>query len=101
MRAIGAKRSTVSHLFTMEASLLGFLGGIFGVAIGYGLTFLANIFVNQQLAANAVSSRDIATVPLWLVLTVILSTTLIGTLAGLYPAHRAAKLDPVEALRHE
>ncbi len=101
MRALGAKRSTVSRLFTIEASLLGFVGGTIGVAIGYGLTLMANFFINHQLAANAVASRDIISLPFWLVITVIVATTIIGMLSGLYPAHRAASLDPVEALRHD
>lgn len=101
MRAVGAKRSTVSRLFTLEASLLGFFGGVFGITFGYGLIQLANIFINTQLAANAVSNRNIISLPVWLILTVIISTTVIGILSGLYPAHRAARLNPVEALRHE
>lgn len=101
MRAVGAKRSTVSRLFTLEASLLGFLGGTFGIVLGYGLIQLANIFINIQLADNTVASRNIISLPIWLILVVIIATTVIGMLAGLYPAYRAAKLDPVEALRHE
>jgi ABC-type antimicrobial peptide transport system permease subunit len=101
MRAVGAKRSTVRRLFTLEASLLGFLGGTFGIAFGYGLILLANFFINAQLADNAVLSRNIISLPGWLIFAVIITTTVIGMMAGLYPAHRAAKLDPVEALRHE
>ncbi len=101
MRAVGARRSTVSRLFTLEASLLGFLGGVFGIAFGYGLISLANIFINTQLAANAILNRNIISLPGWLILTVVGATTVIGMVAGLYPAHRAARLKPVEALRHE
>jgi len=101
MRAVGARRSTVSWLFTIEAALLGFLGGIGGVAAGYGLTRLANIFINKQFVKNSVKASNIIGLPLWLVVAVIVVTTIIGLLAGLYPARRAARLDPVEALRYE
>ncbi len=101
MRAVGAKRSTVRALFTFEASMLGFIGGIIGVAIGFGLTRIANVFVNRQLASQSVKAHDIIGLPLWLILAVIGIATLIGMLAGLYPAARAARLDPVEALRYE
>ncbi len=101
MRAVGARRSTVSRLFTFEASLLGFLGGVFGVLVGFVLTLIANPIINKQLHGNNISSSNIITLPLWLIVSVIGATTLIGMLAGLYPARRAAKLDPVEALRYE
>jgi putative ABC transport system permease protein len=101
MRAIGAKRSTVRTLFTFEASMLGFCGGVVGVLAGFGLTKIANIFVNKQLASQGVNAHNIIGLPLWLILTVVGIATLIGMLAGLYPASRAAKLDPVEALRYE
>lgn len=101
MRAVGAKKSTVRRLFTFEASLLGFWGGFFGVAVGYGLTRIANVFINKQLASNSIKAHDIINLPLWLIASVIVITTLIGMLAGLYPAHRAAKLDPIEALHYE
>jgi putative ABC transport system permease protein len=101
MRAVGAKRSTVRRLFTFEASLLGFWGGVFGVGVGYGLTRVANVFINKQLSTNSLTTRNIVTLPLWLIVAVIGITTIIGMLAGLYPARRAAKLDPVEALHYE
>ena len=97
----GATRATIRRLFTIEAGLLGFFGGVFGVAVGFGLTRVANAFINKQLSANSVKAHDIIGVPAWLAATVITATTLIGVLAGLYPAVRASRLNPVEALRHE
>lgn len=101
MRAVGAKRSTIRNLFTFEASMLGFLGGVLGVAVGFGMTRVANILINKQLASQGVKAHDIIGLPIWLILAVVGIATLIGTLAGLYPAARAARLDPVEALRYE
>lgn len=101
MRAVGSKRSTVRRLFTTEASMLGFMGGVIGVAFGFGLTRIANVVVNKQLASNAVTARDIIGTPPWLIFTMISIAMLIGLLAGLGPAARAARLDPVDALRYE
>jgi ABC-type lipoprotein release transport system permease subunit len=101
LRACGATRRTIRQLFTVEASTLGFIGGALGVAGGFGLTLIANNVINKQLTTNSVSASNIITVPVWLIVTVIAATTVIGMLAGLIPAYRAARLDPVDALRHE
>lgn len=101
MRAVGARRGTVSLLFTIEAALLGFFGGVFGLGIGYGAVLVANPIINKQLSGNNITSSNIITLPIWLIVGVVALTTAIGIVAGLYPARRAARLDPVEALRYE
>jgi ABC-type antimicrobial peptide transport system permease subunit len=101
MRAVGARRRTVSLLFTFEAALLGFFGGVIGLGVGYGAVLIANPLINKQLSSNNITSSNIITLPIWLILGVVALTTFIGILAGLYPARRAAKQDPVEALHYE
>lgn len=101
MRAIGATKKTVRRLFTVEAGVLGFMGGVIGVALSFGVASGLNQLLNKQLEDNGVSARNVVSVPMGLALIVIAVTTAIGMLAGRLPARRAANLDPVEALRYE
>ncbi|MFM8304422.1 MAG: ABC transporter permease [Actinomycetota bacterium] len=101
MRAIGATKKTIRRLFTVEAGVLGFMGGVVGVILSFGVAVLLNSILNQQLADSGITDRNIVSVPPTIAVAVIAVTTLIGMLAGRLPARRAANLDPVEALRYE
>ncbi len=100
LRACGATRSTIRRLFTFEASMLGFWGGVFGVGVAYAVVMLARIFGTSILAEQGLQASLIQ-IPIWLALATIGVTTVIGTLAGLLPAIRASRMNPVEALRYE
>jgi putative ABC transport system permease protein len=89
--ALGSRRATILRLFLGEAVVLAVLGSLLGVAVGFGLAMLIRLF----LPALPVST------PLPYVLLSVASSALIGLLAGVLPARRAARLDPVEALRSE
>jgi len=100
MRALGARRSTIRRLFTFEAAALGFFGGLFGVIIGYVFVLVAKPIIGRAVKSGKLTGLNFS-VPIWLIVLVIAGTTAIGFVSGLLPARRAAKLDPVEALRYE
>jgi ABC-type antimicrobial peptide transport system permease subunit len=101
MKAIGASDSDVRGLFFAEAGAMGVVGGVGGVALGWGIGRLINFVTNIYLARQHFPSAEIWSVPLWLVLGAIGFSIVVSLLSGLYPAGRAARLDPVQALRYE
>jgi len=102
LKALGASAGEIRRLFTMEAGMIGLIGGIMGLILGTLLGRLVDWIGHQYLANEGVTGvGQLSIVPPWLALGAILFATFIGILAGLYPAARAARLDPVTALRHE
>lgn len=102
MRACGATGKTIALLFSIEASLLGFLGGMLGMLFSILLSLAAKIIVTKFGASlGDIPLDNIGSFPWWLVLAVITFTTMLGLISGLIPAIKASKLDPVEALRYE
>ena len=101
LKALGAADRDVRRLFFVEAGTMGLLGGAFGVFIGWligrGMTFGTDVYLRRQ----SLPEIDIASVPWWMVAAAISFSVAVSLAAGLYPASRAAKLDPVEALRYE
>lgn len=102
LRACGATRATIRRLFTLEAALLGFWGGVLGLIVSILLGLLARLAVTKFGGAlGNIPLDQIGSFPLWLIAGVIAFTTIMGMIAGLIPAIRAARLNPVEALRYE
>ena len=82
--------------------MLGLIGGIAGVILGWGLGKVLNRVILWYVERNDLPIRgDFFVVSPALVLASLAFATLVGVVAGLYPANRAAKLDPLLALRHE
>ncbi|HSM57265.1 MAG TPA: ABC transporter permease [Candidatus Sulfomarinibacteraceae bacterium] len=106
MKAVGATNRHVLSVFLGEAAGIGFLGGLGGVAIGWGLGQVLNVVALAYLAGQSVQSGapppTVAVyTPLWLPIFALVFATIIGFLSGLYPALSAATLPPVTALKYE
>jgi putative ABC transport system permease protein len=87
-KALGATQRTILGQFLIEAITICFLGGLFGMGVAYGLSTIINRFFPSVM-------------PIGLALGAIFLSVMIGVISGLIPSSRAAKLDPIEALRYE
>jgi len=102
LKAVGATNREVRRLFTADAVLLGLIGGVVGVILGTLLGRLVDWIGHLYLASEGVTGiGQMSIVPPWLAIGALIFAGLIGVLGGLYPASRAARLDPVAALKHE
>ncbi len=101
MKAIGASDGDVKKLFLAEAAVMGLVGGALGVALGWVIGRLINVGTNFYLRRQNLPPENLWAVPWWLVGGAIAFAIVISMISGLYPAARAAKLDPVQALHYE
>ncbi len=101
LKALGAADRDVRRLFFAEAGAMGLLGGVLGVGLGWGigrvLTFATNVYLRRQ----ELPPIDLSSIPWWMVVGAIAFSFFVSLAAGMYPASRAARLNPVEALRYE
>jgi putative ABC transport system permease protein len=94
MKALGAETKDILFMTMGEAALMGILGGIFGIIGGGTLVY----YLNDYLASRGTT---LFTITPRLIVIAITFATLLGVISGMYPAYRAAKMSPMEALRYE
>lgn len=95
MKVIGASLKDIKGLFLTEAAFIGFSGGIIGIIVSYGVSFLVNLIAERQ------GSTMQSAIPIWLALGGIAFSTAVGVLAGYLPAKRAMKLSALTAIKTE
>ncbi|MFW5991499.1 MAG: ABC transporter permease, partial [Candidatus Nanoarchaeia archaeon] len=96
MKAIGARNSYIAMIFMGESGILGLLGGVIGISLGYVVAVIGG-----RIAEEAGYGLLTPYFPLWLIIGCLLFAFGVGALSGLLPALQAAKLKPVDALREE
>jgi putative ABC transport system permease protein len=103
MKAVGAGNGHVQLIFLVEGALIGFLGGGLGLLLARVASYPADSWLRTMVLRDLKIElkESIFVFPAWLVLVVLLFAVLVTTLASVYPARRAAKVNPVAALRHE
>lgn len=102
MKAIGAEDREIKLIFFFEAAVIGVFGGVIGVLVAWGIDGLANRLAYRFiLKPQGASFIDFFSLPPYLSIGAVLFALLISIAAALYPAARAARIDPVRALRHD
>jgi putative ABC transport system permease protein len=101
MKAIGGSDSDVRRIFLIEASIIGFLGGIAGIILGWGVGRIINFGANYYIVQQGGTAGNLFALPIWLIAAALGFSVFVSLAAGAYPARRAARLDPIHALRHD
>jgi len=101
LKAVGASDGDVEKLFFAEAGAMGFVGGILGIALGAAIGSAINVGTKIYLRNHDLPAETVWSAPPWLLAGAIEFAVLVSLASGVYPARKAARLDPVQALRYE
>ena len=103
MKVLGCSLGNIRSMFLSEAAFIGFIGGVIGVVLSFILSIIVNHFIAPTyMEDNGFdAAMKISVIPPWLIFSAIAFATVIGMLAGFFPAQRATKLSPLAAIRNE
>lgn len=110
MKVLGCRIGRIRAMFLLEAAMIGFIGGVIGIAVSYALSFGLNFFgpqlsqmglLGEMGGGLDLSVEKLSIIPWWLAVAGIAFSTVIGIVAGIAPAGRAVKISALEAIRHE
>jgi putative ABC transport system permease protein len=103
MKAVGASNGQLQFIFLIEGALIGLVGGGLGMLLAWAASFPGDAWVRSIVSRDLKIDlkESVFVFPLWVIASVFAFSVVVTTLAAVYPARRAAKIDPVAALRHE
>ncbi len=99
LKVLGCAMGNIRSMFLIEAGFIGFMGGLIGLILSYGVSGIVNRFLAPGLTDGMTS--QISMIPPWLALAAVVFAIFIGMFAGFFPAQRAMKLSPLAAIRNE
>src|SRR5205809_5688000 len=91
----------IHRIFLIEASVIGILRGFVGIALGWVVGRVINFGANVYIRSQGGTAGTLFSLPMWLVASSIAFSIAVSLIAGSYPASRADRLDPIQALRHD
>jgi putative ABC transport system permease protein len=103
MKAVGAADRHIRRIFLVEGGLIGLVGGTLGVLLAWGASFPLDAWIRSAVSAQMKIDlkESLFVFPAWLTLGCVAFACVVTTVAAVYPAHRAARVNPIAALRHE
>ncbi len=101
MRTIGASSIDIKILFVSEAVIVGFLGGVMGIAIGMGIGITLNTGINFLASQYGGVAVKMFRFPIWFLIFISSFSGIVGFMTGVFPARRAAALNPLDAIRYK
>ena len=101
MKVLGCDMGNIRNMFLLESGFIGFMGGIAGILLSYGVSFLINRVLNLAQMMGAGEGGNLSQIPLWLAGSAVAFAVFVGMAAGFMPAMRAMKLSPLAAIRND
>lgn len=101
MKALGAAKIDIWRMFLAESMIIGFMGGVGGLIIGFFMSYLLNFALNMLAKNFGGLTVELFYFPMWFTVFIVIFSTVVGLVTGFYPAKRAAKLNALEALRYK
>ncbi len=99
IKVLGCGLKNIKQMFLLEAAFIGFIGGVAGNVLSFGLSFIINLLTGNGSAMGL--DGNISYIPLWLVLASMVFAVFVGMAAGYFPALRAMRLSPLAAIRND
>lgn len=101
MRTLGASPNDVKYLFVSESVVVGFMGGVTGIAMGVTLGLAVNLFLNILASQFGGKAVGLFSFPIGFLVFITVFSAAVGYLTGIFPARRASSLNPLDAIRYE
>lgn len=97
MKVLGCDMRNIQAMFLVEAAYIGFIGGVVGLGLSYGIS----VIINKAVQASGNGMSSLSYIPPWLAGASLIFAVIIGMVAGFFPSRRAMKLSPLAAIRNE